>query len=801
MPKPIAQEMISAISEIVEDDPVSESMAAIKTQQLLRDGGGTHLTAHRRFLKFCKISLKTEPELVFGYKLLPSLATMRKFAFFCAATRQRRKLGLKLSTVAVGVAMELRVLRCISTIDFLHSDTTQLFRFIYNNLRTMFNLSTTPEAKVTANFGDFKVIVRHISSTEFLATLPNMMEALVVLLFINLYIDTGSRGADLLYDQLKTDPSGIKWRDVKFYLLPSKVEPTKVVFAAEVNYLVTKLTKSSRIAKPSLLMELPDIPLAFDTAALLFSLALISGVFPSNISWDGLHQKRLKTAEAIPTNVSKANDYVFPNCKLLECNHQEGFRIHRMRLCLSMIGKELGFLDNLVPYALRRMVGNAADKDADVSIMQRRQLMGHTAGSNVFQRHYIDTLLHVDVQNLTRDLDEDRVFVDGICGYSARRIRNVEQHKLALESLVEKQDDIIFLIQKRLDIQNEYNSKYGSKRAASKADPELVNEGAKVELMIKCARDAHRRRFSRQLGQKTFDFRLASLLEKPSTKDHAAPADEQLTGKTLETIEGRHLSEWLLEVGDRSMAVSAVTWFFSRPHSVESFYPGMGCKADGKCPVCHIPLSEIKYYKRPLHLVNCRSYEFTGEPVDRPMKTNRMARSAAFCFICFSLVLKTDWLAHNSGHLEYVNAMVARSGFDCHALKLRYTRPGICPFCLKDGIVTQSTGGFPKHVLTHIHNMQKDAIKSVCPCGDNDLAMSWDVMIDHFIDTHGIPLPDRSLRGTDAASNSSQDPETLDAHLANEIAEPGVGSRYPLDPEYFTSSAGTFTRDTSADWP
>ena len=559
MPKATAQEMINAFSEVVDDDPESESMAGIKVQQLLRNRH--HLSTHLQFLRFCRRFLKMEPELVFGYKLLPSLATMRKFTYFYTATHQGRTSDhVNLRTVVESVARELTVLRCLSTLDFTRSDKTQLYRFIYNNLRTMFSLSTTSEKKPTATFCDFQAIVSHLSSTGYLATKSNMMEALLVLLFINLYIDTGARGADLLKDSMKVEPAGIKWRNVKFYLLPSEVEPTKVVFAAEVNYLVTKLTKRSRKAKPTLLVELPNTPFAFDTAALLFTLAFISGVFPCNISWHGLHQKHLETAEAIPTNLSKADDYVFPNCSDFKYNEKEGFDIARMRRCLSRVGKQLGFIDILVPYALRRMVGNAAEKDVDVSIMERQQLMGHSVGSNVFQQHYLETLLQLDVQQLTRNLPEDSVFLDGISGYSARKIKNRQQHDLAVQSLVEDQDDIIFLRRKSLDIRMEYNSKYGSKRAARKADPELMNEALKVQDKLKSAIEVHQSRFSKQLLQKSFDFRLSSLLENPSPQDDAALVDERHSARTIEIIEGRHISEWLLKTGDRTMAMNAVSW-------------------------------------------------------------------------------------------------------------------------------------------------------------------------------------------------------------------------------------------------
>jgi len=164
---------------------------------------------------------------------------------------------------------------------------------------------------------------------------------------------------------------------------------------------------------------------AFDTPALLFIAAKLAGVFRNNVEWDSLHQRpssESNRVQQIPTNPDTTNDFVFANTYEFQRELYGAYDIVRLRNNLTSIGNALGFVDPLHPYALRRMVGNIAERDLNVPEMQRRQVMGHSAGDNVFEQNYLEKLPQLDVQQITRNLPEDRLFPQGISGYSARRM-------------------------------------------------------------------------------------------------------------------------------------------------------------------------------------------------------------------------------------------------------------------------------------------------------------------------------------------------------------------------------------------
>ncbi len=452
--------------------------------------------------------------------------------------------------------------------------------------------SISPNVAPTVEFGRVKVCeVLFLISSVFLSTLASMREALLVLLFINLYVDTGARGADLLLSTLAIDSSGIKWRNCKFFLSTSESDSTKVVLAAEVSYLITKKTKRSRAFKPSLLIEMPKVPLAFDTVALLFIAAKLAGVFPSHIDWDSLHQRPPSgppRVQDIPTNPSKANDYVFSDISEFQAEVHNGYNIQRMRAIMSDIGNALGIVDSLHLYALRRMVGNTAEKDVNVSEMERHQVMGHSVGSSIFQRHYVEKLPQLDIQQIIRNVPENRIFLEGISGYSARRVKHVQQHRVAVDSLVEEQEEVILLRSKLSSIRAKYNSMYGSKSAARRIEPQLVLEAETLEKKIDNAVSRYRSRLTKTVRHQAFQGRLRSMLEGtdlPQDDVTLSAGSNKATG--IEIFENRHISDWLHQIGDRSRSVKFASWFFSRPHKLNRFYPGMACTVEGKCPIAH----------------------------------------------------------------------------------------------------------------------------------------------------------------------------------------------------------------------
>lgn len=203
----------------------------------------------------------------------------------------------------------------------------------------------------------------------------------------------------------------------------------------------------------------------------------------------------------------KANKFVFPDCLEFKTSSADGLIIQRMRIFLKKIADQLGFIDSLQPYALRRMVGNAAESDVGVSDIERRLYLSHTVGSNVFERHYIHAVPQLDIQQLTRNLTEDRSFLEGISGYCARKINNAEHHRLAVNSLVDQQEDVIYLRQKISAVRSEYNCKYGSKRAGLKADPALVYQIYTLDSKLNHALVRHRTQFSKKLRQQDSNLR------------------------------------------------------------------------------------------------------------------------------------------------------------------------------------------------------------------------------------------------------------------------------------------------------
>lgn len=800
MPRASKEQEIRELDD--DDDDDAETLAQSKCRQLLLDS--VYHATHMEFLRFCDLYLNTQPEIIFEHGRLPTRDIMPQFAYYIAATHSGKfSERIKLISVWAKVRNELRVLKAITGLDFSRSDKSHLLNFINGPLRVHFHLETAKEEKTTATFEDFRIVVGHTLSTEFLNCLVNMREALYILLFINLYIDTGARGADLLMDKYSVNPMGIKWRNCRFYLTPSEAETSKVTLAIEVIFLIQKKTKSSRADKPSLLLEMPQVPLVFDTASLLFITAKLAGVFPEHIDWESLHQRSVSIVEEIPTMASKAEDYVFGNCTEFSSDPQNGYDLNRMRRWVSVIGDQLGFVDKLCPYAFRRMVGNAADVDVDVTETDREQVLGHSVGSKIFQKHYTDQTIRLDVQQITRDQPEDRMFLEGVSGFSARRIHDIKQHQSDVEMLVESQEDVQSYRNAIASIRAKYNSTYGSRKSTMRAEPNLVYEADSLKSRLSQAIKRHRDRFSRSLRQRSFEERLQSKLQNVNSFEASAShSNAGIIG--IDIVDSCHISEWVHQIGDRSKSIPAALWFFSRPHKNTRFYPQTTCTSDGKCAICTINMSELKHNQRAGHLLNCKSQKLAGHRVDKVMHITKMANSIAYCYLCYTLVHKSEWLAHNQSHIEEVRDMVAQFGWNQLYINSRTHRPGICPFCLKDGVVAQyADAGLGRHVREHLYRMQAEGLKSVCPCGESDLVMSWDALFDHLLEHHEIPLATSTIEETTNAMINSREEIDLGEDRAESTTEEEISARYPIEraSEYFSAAEGLFEVEDYADFP
>lgn len=340
------EERIQAIRE--EDDEGELDGVELAEAKVLELFKGNHYQAvHMSFLHFCTLILSTEPARVCGYNLLPTVAIMRRFAYYLAVTRKGRNTErLKLITLLTYITAEMRVLKLLSGLEWQLSEINQIFRFISGKLRDIFSLQTEDSEQPTVTAKDFQVIVHHATSLPFYSTLYNMRESLYILLFINLYIDTGSRGNDLLFSNKK---GGLKWRDCTFFLTTSETDPSRVLLAVEVKYLMTKLRNRHRTYKSSKLIELPEVSLAFDTTALLFITAMIAGVFPADVEWDSLHQRYsgAEIGEQVSINAVKLDDYVFENVSEFTSEPHGAYDLIRIRNILRNIGNALGFVDSL----------------------------------------------------------------------------------------------------------------------------------------------------------------------------------------------------------------------------------------------------------------------------------------------------------------------------------------------------------------------------------------------------------------------------------------------------------------------
>lgn len=128
--------------------------------------------------------------------------------------------------------------------------------------------------------------------------------------------------------------------------------------------------------------------------------------------------------------------------------------------------------------------------------------------------------------------------------------------------------------------------------------------------------------------------------------------------------------------------------------------------------------------------------------VDKPLAFVRMNRSVSYCYICFTMIWTSEWNLHCQIHLDEVWHKVMQFGYNSVYVRFRYEWPGICPFCLEQGLVTQHNG---HQLISHIHHMhlnklESDGALSKCPCGDLDKLMSWNDLHDHMIDSHDIQL-------------------------------------------------------------
>ena len=167
--------------------------------------------------------------------------------------------------------------------------TDDVQAYVYNDMVKEYQLSRAQWKKPVAHSEDLTYLISVLYTPQFIGTLSNMRQLMNLTLFLNIMVDTGSRGGDIAWDR-KTEPGTcLLWEDIKLYAFWNEsIDAVDIRANLTFRYLKgMKLEPGQYKTVP--LSLFPISMVKEDTLRLILIMALMDGVFESDLrAWSDL---------------------------------------------------------------------------------------------------------------------------------------------------------------------------------------------------------------------------------------------------------------------------------------------------------------------------------------------------------------------------------------------------------------------------------------------------------------------------------------------------------------------------------
>lgn len=367
-----------------------------------------HRAAKRWFIEYLQMQTPDlDPQRFFdGHHPAPDRVLLKKYAIFMAQSR----VGVIADTISVRTLINyIRLLFAVLGIDrgapLDRTLTNEIQAYIHNDMAKEYQISREHWKKPVAHSEDLTHLISVLYRPDSMGTLSNMRQLLNLTLFLNIMVDTGSRGGDIAWDRKTDAGTCLLWSDVKLYAFWNEAMGAVDTRAN----LTFRHLKGMRL-EPSKYKTVPFslFPTSMckeDTLRLILIMALMDDVLEGDIrTWADLM--------AVP---SSANGIIIPikerfrtlpllrKVEWRSCALTEGPELLRdLQGLTRRLGRAAGLEDRLTVYCLRR--GVAFTLALKTSSDNRRFLMGHKTASRIYSE-YASKTATVDLAALYRDHD------------------------------------------------------------------------------------------------------------------------------------------------------------------------------------------------------------------------------------------------------------------------------------------------------------------------------------------------------------------------------------------------------------
>lgn len=254
------------------------------------------------------------------------------------------------------------------------------------------NLKYEFRQKNTATQEEFDRFLRKVVQLPLVQSFRSLREVLFYLLYVNLYVDVGARGSELMQ---------LTYGECTFYLAPSDQAHAIVVMIS-----LTHMKCRYDEHKKTVPLHLMNVQSSYtDACRLLFLAALNENCFADFDSWDRLQSVRTRTSDPVLLRMKtwKLQVPVFATFRrttaaasssaaVLKPRGRSYFEDKTFRL-----SRKMGLSRRVTLYSFRRMAIQALVKSPNVTSAQRQQFAGHSS-ANIFDRWYAPRVSEADMQ-------------------------------------------------------------------------------------------------------------------------------------------------------------------------------------------------------------------------------------------------------------------------------------------------------------------------------------------------------------------------------------------------------------------
>ncbi|OBT90547.1 hypothetical protein VE02_00995 [Pseudogymnoascus sp. 03VT05] len=367
-----------------------------------------HRAAKRWFIEYLQMQTPNlDPQRYFNADHpAPDRVLLKKYAIFMALSR----VGNIADTISVQTLLNyIRLLFVVFKIDrgrrLCKDLTDDIQAYIYNDMTKEYHLSREHWKKPVAHSEDLSYLISILYTPDYIGTLSNMRQLLNITIFLNIMVDTGSRGGDIAWDRKTPRNTCLLWEDINLYSFWNE-EMEAVDLRANLTFRRLKGMK----LEPSQYKTVPFslFPTAMakeDTLRLILAMGLMDDVFETGLqTWSDLMSvPTSKNGRIIPIKES------FLKLPLPRKVHADTFtltqepeQLRDLQAQTKRLGRAAGLEDRLTVYCLRR--GVAFTLALKTSSDNRRFLIGHKTASRIYSE-YASKTATVDLAALYRGRD------------------------------------------------------------------------------------------------------------------------------------------------------------------------------------------------------------------------------------------------------------------------------------------------------------------------------------------------------------------------------------------------------------